>query len=97
MVALQILLDVRTALNAMHGHQPRYSIHAGGLAFIGEVFLHTGRADRAPAVHMHLTDPGEQTLVIHRARARQPLQIGLLVAIGVGLLALLAIPAVFYV
>lgn len=32
-----------------------------------------------------------------RTRARQPLQIGLLVAIGVGLLALLAIPAVFYV
>lgn len=32
-----------------------------------------------------------------RTRARQPLQIGLLVAIGVGLLALLAIPAAFYV
>jgi membrane associated rhomboid family serine protease len=32
-----------------------------------------------------------------RTRARQPLQIGLLIAIGVGLLALLAIPAVFYV
>ncbi len=32
-----------------------------------------------------------------RTRARQPLQIGLLIAIGVGLLALLASPAVFYV
>ena len=32
-----------------------------------------------------------------RTRARQPLQIGLLIAIGVGLLALLVIPAVFYV
>jgi len=32
-----------------------------------------------------------------RTRARQPLQIGLLVLIGVGLLALLAVPAVFYV
>lgn len=63
-------LLARPALKPVRRHQPCNPVQAGSLALIGQIFLHTWRADCSSAVLVQLTDADEQPLVILRAGTR---------------------------